>query len=260
MTAKWLTRLLRRNVASVHLYGWLRSAMLALQWAVRRPDEPDLLFLKRLPPREAEIVLDIGANGGQSAVALGYIRPGARIISFEPLAPLWAELSRVRLLLGQRFEFRRYGLGNAAGSFTLYVPVSGELAITTRASISHQAALDNCHELEQAVGLATRIDQVAIMVQPGDAEQLDPAAIKIDVEGAEFQVLQGLRETIVRTRPVVILERSGSYADCAHFFGELGFVILTSEPSDNGALHLPGLSARNWIASPPELTGYLLDN
>lgn len=254
MTVKWLTRLLRRNVASVYLYGILRSAMLAAQWAARRPDEPDLLLLARIPPRGDELILDIGANGGQSAVALGYIRPHARIVSYEPLAPLWPELSRVRLLLGRRFEFRKYALGETAGSFPLYVPISGELPITTRASISAEAARENCRELEQAVGLETRIDTVQVEVRLGDCEQLVPLAIKIDVEGAEFQVVQGLRQTIVRHRPVVLLERSGSYPACAGFFRELGYDILTGGEAAQGSIHLPGLSARNWIACPPELT------
>ncbi len=254
MIGKWLTRLLRRNVGSVYLYGMLRSTLLFAQWAARRPDEPDLLFLARLPQRDDELVLDIGANGGQSAVALGYIRPRARIISFEPLAPLWSELARVKLLLGRRFQFRRYGLGNEAGSFQLFVPISGELAMTTRASISHEAAAANCRELEIAVGLATRIDTVEIEVRRGDEELCIPLAIKIDVEGAEFQVLQGLRQTIVQHRPAVLLEKSGSFDDCAGFFRELGFDILTGEQSEHGSLLLPGLSNRNWIACPPELT------
>lgn len=257
MTAKWLTRLLRRNVASVYLYGILRSAMLAAQWVMRRPDEPDLLLLARIPGREHEVILDIGANGGQSAVALGYIRPRAQIISFEPLAPLWPELARVRMLLGGRFAFRKYALGETAGSFPLFVPVSGELPITTRASISQEAAQVNCRELEQAIGLQTRIDTVQIEVRRGDCEKLAPLAIKIDVEGAEHQVIVGLQQTIVSHRPVVILERSESFADCAGFFRKLGYDILTSGTPMDGSIHLPGLSTRNWIACPPELTPHL---
>lgn len=254
MIGKRLSRLLRRNVASVRLYGILRTALLVGQWIARRPDEPDLRLLARLPEREGELLLDIGANGGQSAVALGYIRPRARIVSFEPLAPLWPELSRLKLLLGMRFEFRRYGLGQEDGAFPLYLPVSGELPITTRASISHDAALENCRDLEAAIGLPTRIETITVEIRAGDAEQFSPTAIKIDVEGAEYQVVLGLKQTIAAHRPVVIMERSGSFADCSQFFRQLGFDILVGgQPADN-AIELEGLSERNWIASPPELT------
>ena len=258
MTVPWLSRLVRRNVASVHLYGLMRSAMLAGQWLTRRPDEPDLLFLGRLPRRDDELVLDIGANGGQSAIAISFIRPRARIVSFEPLPPLWAELGRVKRLLGRRFEFRRYGLGRMDGSFPLYVPVSGELPMTPRASVSREAALANCAELERTVGLPTRLEQVTVEIRNCDTEKLEPMAIKIDVEGAEYEVIQGLRNTIEEHRPVLILERSESFENCAQLFAELGYDILLSEPISARERRLPGLSNRNWIASPPELTGYIL--
>ncbi len=258
MTARWLTKLVRRSVASVYLYGLLRSAMLIVQWALHRPDEPDLWFLARIPRRNNELILDIGANGGQSAVALGFIRPAARIISFEPVSTLWPELSRVRKLLGSRFEFRKYGLGKEQVKSSLYIPISGELAITTRASISRDAALKNCRELEELIGLPTRIDTVSVEIRPGDTERLAPLAIKIDVEGAEYEVVQGLRETIDEYRPLVLLEKSESFDDCVKLFVELGYDIFTASPVSAQEKYLPGLSHRNWIACPPELTPALL--
>ena len=232
--------------------------MLVFQWAVRRPDEPDLRFLARIPASENELILDIGANGGQSAVAIAFIRPQARILSFEPVPTLWPELARVRRLLGRRFEFRRYGLGKRAGTFSLHIPVSGELPMTTRASISMEAAQTNCLELERAVGLPTRIESVSIEVRAGDSENLNPIAIKIDVEGTEFEVIQGLAKTIERNRPLIILERSKSFENCVNFFSNLGYVILVGQTTSSNEKILQGLSRRNWIACPHEMAEHIL--
>lgn len=258
VTPRWITRLVRRHVASAYLYGLLRSIMLAGQWGIRRPDEPDLLFIGRIPQCDGELILDIGANGGQSAVALGFIRPQARIVSYEPVRTLWPELARVKILLGRRFEFRRYGLGNAAGTFTLHVPVCGELPMTTRASISEDAAKRSCLDLERTVGLPTRIETMAVEVRKGDDEDLRPIAIKIDVEGAEHEVLQGLAVTIQKCRPLVLLEKSESFESCALFFEGLGYDILTAKAESGREMSLAGLSTRNWIACPPELTPTIL--
>ena len=52
---------------------------------------------------------------------------------------------------------------------------------------------------------------MAVRVVKGDEwisrEKLHlPTIIKIDVEGYEFEVLQGLRETIKKSRPIIFLE------------------------------------------------------
>lgn len=257
MMSNWMTRLARRSISSPAVYGSLRTAMLVLQWLTRRPDEPDLEFLARLPARENELILDIGANGGQSAVALSFIRPQARILSYEPIATLWPELERVRMILGDRFDFRKYALGEKRGRFTLYIPVSGRLPITTRASTSEKAAIKNCDELESAVGLPTKVEHLLVEVRQGDTEELRPSAIKIDVEGAEYKVIQGLQQTIMESRPVVILEKSDSFEDCARFFRAIEYEILTCREHFPNEMHLPGLSSRNWLACPREMTPLL---
>lgn len=258
MTSRWLLRLVRRHVGSPLLYGFLRSGLLVFQWATRRPDEPDLLFLSRIPQRQDELILDIGANGGQSAVALSFIRPRAKILSFEPVPALWPELARLKRLLGHRFEFRGYGLGTAPGRFPLYIPISGHLPITTRASTSIDAAKANCAELERATGLPGRIDRTEVEIRQGDAEGLVPLAIKIDVEGTEFEVVRGLQRTIAQHRPLVILERSKSFENCADLFLGLGYDVLTGDSTAPNERRLEGLSNRNWIACPREMTDHIL--
>lgn len=248
----YLTRVARRLVSTPEAYGWLRTAMLGFQRLTRRPDEPDLWFLARLPERDNDLILDVGANGGQTAVALSFIRPRAEIVSFEPMPALWPELERVRKMLGPRFRYEKCALSAHSGTMTLYVPISGRLPITTRASLSEEDARRQCAELERDIGLPTRLDQIDVEVRVGDREELSPTAIKIDVEGAERSVLDGFSETVKRVRPVFVIERSASFDRCVEFFDRLDYALLTHDGGGAGTLALPGLSDRNWIATPQE--------
>jgi Methyltransferase FkbM domain len=49
-----------------------------------------------------------------------------------------------------------------------------------------------------------------------DDLELAPAFIKIDVQGLELAVLKGLRRTIARHRPVILVEVNGSEEMVAH--------------------------------------------
>jgi Methyltransferase FkbM domain len=57
-------------------------------------------------------------------------------------------------------------------------------------------------------------------------------AIKIDVEGAEQMVLQGARETLVRNRPIVLVDLHPDLgvdlAAVAQFFAELDYSVSTT--------------------------------
>lgn len=257
---RWLIRMVRRTIATPEAYGRLRTALLILQRITRRADEPDLWFFQRLPTREHELIMDVGASGGQSAVALGFIRPRANILSFEPIPVLWPELDRVKRMLGPRFGFRKYALGDAQRRAQLFCPISGRLPITTRAALTEENTRHSCRHLDSEIGLPTSLQAIDVEVRPGDDENLVPTAIKIDTAGSERAVLDGLSRTIEKARPVILIERNSSFMDYVRFFATLDYTVLTHDASGPGEFHLPGLSERNWIAAPRETMQIILQS
>lgn len=170
-----------------------------------------------------EVILDVGANIGWYAIWLAKMCPQAQVHAFEPIPASHAYLQRNIALnsVGQRVFAYNYGLSDTCGVVDYFVsPTSG-----TNASLRNVADADSARSLR---GLAMTLDQ---WVANNDAS---PDLIKCDVEGAEFLVFKGARDTLSRCRPIVFCEMLRKWArpfgyhpnDVIAFFEALGYACL----------------------------------
>jgi FkbM family methyltransferase len=149
---------------------------------------PDEYRAFRDSVRPGMTALDIGANVGAYSLLLGqWVGSGGAVFAFEPapeahdglrrhirLNGLDAIVTPIRAAAGAASSTARFVVGVTAGESRL--ATSGDRTVTT---------------VDVSV---TTIDQFCAR------EHLTPDFIKIDVEGAELDVLRGARETIRRTR------------------------------------------------------------
>lgn len=237
------------------LYGLVRRAGLIVQYVLRRPDDPDFRAFARLSDRDG-LIVDIGANGGQAAVAFAFLLPRHRILSFEPNPALWSDLAFVAKLIGPRFTLDRRGLGAEPGCLTLHVPVVGALPITTRASMLADVATQQANSLADSVGRAPSVRQVEVQVATFDSLGLEPDGVKIDVEGYELEVLEGMTCTLKDSRPMLMVETNARDAACQSLLVSHGYRIMHYD-RDSGTLVAPNRDGRvvNWFAVPAPLGG-----
>ncbi len=73
------------------------------------------------------------------------------------------------------------------------------------------------------------VDLVAIDDLVAAGELRPPTLVKIDVEGAELAVLEGMRATIERHRPAIICELHGTHAEFMAAMTELGYRMINLE-------------------------------
>jgi FkbM family methyltransferase len=73
------------------------------------------------------------------------------------------------------------------------------------------------------------VELVAIDELLTAGELRPPALVKIDVEGAELAVLEGMRETIERHRPAIICELHGTHAEFVSFMSACGYRLINLE-------------------------------
>lgn len=157
----------------------------------------DLLVLGEIygPPREydfpglpdnADTIVDLGANIGLSARFLSERYPNARIVAFEP-DPEILELARRNLRDRPQVSLRNLGVAGEQGQLELHRFPGGSWGTSTFVTIQEVAETFSA----QAVTLDSIIDEV------GDVDLL-----KIDIEGAEYEVLEACRQ-LDRVRCIV---------------------------------------------------------
>lgn len=163
-----------------------------------RSGEPELTLLPDLFERGGTAV-DAGANQGFFAYALSKV--AARVVAFEP-NPDYARFAR--WMLRGRAEVHEVALADREGQATFHVPLSDD-----GAELHFGGSLKNTHAQFK------RQKTYPVQLRTLDSYGLtDVRFIKADVEGSEREVLDGGAGTIMRDRPVLLLELlSGTHAD-----------------------------------------------
>ncbi|MEQ1930931.1 MAG: FkbM family methyltransferase [Parvularculaceae bacterium] len=216
--------------------------------ALGLPFEPEFEILKALQPAAGEICIDVGANRGQSIDAIRMFLPGVAIRAYEPLHDL-AETLKARFAFDESVVVVEAGLGAKAGTRTLHVPSYAGYRFDGLASLDAQEAAGwlNSRTLLGYRADRLRTEELTIGVETLDAANAAPCFIKIDVQGAEDEVLSGAARTIGETRPVIIAETGleGAPAASLASFGYEAFsfargrLVPRTEPSRNGVFIHP---------------------
>jgi len=159
-------------------------------------------LLHRLAHFEFRTVFDVGANVGDWSMEALTCWPGARVHAFEVATPtfdaLQANIEKRRLQ--DRATLNRCGLGDVSGARTMYYyPEQPELT---------------CYEPRHDDFKATAFDAEIVTgdsyVGQSGVDRID--FLKVDVEGAEHLVLNGLSATIAEGRVGCIQFEYGAFA------------------------------------------------
>lgn len=159
--------------------------------------EPEMTVLKYLV-RKNDRVIDVGGNRGTYAYKCWKL--GAKVEIFEPNSTCSSLLSAWAAHKND-IKVHPIGLSNFTGQAQLYVPVDNSgVEHDASGSIEHKKSV---RAREQEVKLRT-LDSFGF-------EQVN--LIKIDVEGHEYNVIEGASETIRKMKPSLIIEIEQRHID-----------------------------------------------
>jgi FkbM family methyltransferase len=158
-----------------------------------RSDDEHLAIVLASILRANSNCIDVGANVGAVTDRICDLAPGGHHIAVEPLPELAARLEQRR----PEVEVHCCALSDVSGTRTFVREVNAP----ARSGFRRQNG-GGSPTVEFPVEVR-RLDDIV----PADTS-ID--FIKIDVEGAEGEVLRGALETIVRCRPVIALEHGAS--------------------------------------------------
>ncbi len=182
------------------LGGPLRGSVIVTSWhdypaAILGRTEKALLGWFASNVARGETWLDIGAHYGYTAIALCQLVAAAgRVYAFEPMLSSASCISQTKLLNNlPQMTVVPIALGNSAN-----------LALDSRRSIRGMidSTLQDAEGLKESF-LISRLDWLWPIISEPDS-RID--GIKIDVQGMEIQVLEGMAAVVKRHRPKLLVE------------------------------------------------------
>lgn len=155
-------------------------------------------YLRELKSRgkEETVFVDIGANNGHHSLFMSLVAD--TVHAFEPYPPVLERFyEMVKLNKIENIRIHPVGLGNENQTLPFFEPKRSNLSTGSFVSKFY-----DYNEGEPSMSLEIRVgDEV---LKEAGVRHLD--LIKIDIEGYERAAMQGLRQTLERDRPVVIME------------------------------------------------------
>lgn len=178
---------------------------------------------------EGDWVIDVGANIGHYTKKLSdLVGSTGRVFAVEPVVHTFELLaSNVA-----RFKNRNVTLLNVAAS--------NGTAVVRMAMPHMNTGLDNYYQAKISEDSSAGISSIAMGLD-SLAIQHRVKLIKLDVEGHEFQALQGLANLLARDKPILIVE--GGDQDVDSFLCSLGYQFSYHEGSPNRVYSAGNMSA-----------------
>lgn len=217
----------------------IRTKGVASQYVVGIAEPEIQASLKQcLPP--GGTFYDIGANiGFFSLVGSRLVGPQGKVFSFEPMPQCVAQT-------------REHAQLNGLSNITVFEVAVSSRSGTERLLLGRETTWNKLESTGDAPYIEGQILVQTITIDGLAAQEKlpPPDFIKIDVEGAEVDVLKGMAETIRTHRPVIVCQAHSTNEPLAATLAEFGYWQIVLEEPDKT---LPQAATNaNVLAGPPE--------
>ncbi len=161
-------------------------------------------------------VLDVGASFGFYSIYCSKVRE-ARVIAFEPTRQSYALLQdNIRLNSVKTIETYNYAVGRQREKAKLYYG-------------------KNCHGGNSLLGKGSNYEIVEVVPLDSVVEHAD--FVKIDVEGAEYEVLMGMSKLLSTSKPVLLFEVSRDAERIKSYLQSFGYEVVHTIGHNLVAVH-----------------------
>jgi FkbM family methyltransferase len=168
-------------------------------WSGLHDDADSIAFLAASVPDHG-VLLDVGANVGVYLSALHALRgPSVKLVGFEPIPTTIALLQQTLALNGVTARIEPLALSR----------VEGELRLSAYTRGMNNFWLKDDVGKHPSITVRTAALDEWLTRNP----ELQPDALKIDVEGHELEVLEGAADLLARRRPALMVECHGASWD-----------------------------------------------
>jgi FkbM family methyltransferase len=190
--------------------------------------EEGFSFSKKIRPLSSDFcILDVGSNDGTSIRMFRRHFPLAKIFAVDPITTPRFKVKNVTLI--------KAALSNKAGNRTLVTPIVNGKQLTQYSSFYKEKMISQiCSDMAL---LETEVSTIENEVSFNTIDNLGvtPFFIKIDVEGAELDVLKGSLSVIKKYNPVILVEIQNhkSYQEIQELLSSYRYINI--DPSKKSA-------------------------
>ena len=186
--------------------------------------EEGFSFSKQIQPQSAKYcILDVGSNDGTSIRMFRRYFPLVKIIAIDPITTPKFKLKNVTLI--------KSAVSEKEGSRTLVTPIVNGKQLTQYSSFFKEKMIKQiCSDMDLVEAeVSTIVNEVNFNTI--DNLGIDPFFIKIDVEGAELEVLKGSLNVINKCNPVILVEiqNGNSYEAIKELLSDYGYINISSD-------------------------------
>ena len=195
-------------------------------------------------PKEGDIVVDVGAHiGPYTIIASKRVGSGGKVVSIEADPENFDLLSRnIQLNRLSNVLALNYAAYSEVKKIKLYLPSSGEESPYTKYNtIMSDRARDN----EESVEVSANTLDYLLLSKNMIKQEEEVNWIKIDVEGAEYEVLKGAKDILSKSSNITLLIEihnlsAGNilYKPIQEFLGLRNFKIEFEKAYESGERHI----------------------
>jgi FkbM family methyltransferase len=181
------------------------------------------------------VLWDVGANFGLHGLTAKFLRPSARVVCFEPSVEMVGRLLRNRALNALDVDVVNVALSNRSGFLRLFLGPPGNPGMSTLSPVSEATYAGT-----SIVAISRGDDLVAQGLVPA------PTVIKLDVEGHELLVLEGLFKVLhsPSLKALVIEDSPADDTPVKALLSEAGFTCESLSRRENSEHRLANFVAR----------------
>lgn len=224
-----IIRIIRKLVSKILVrFGSIENEIRLAKGIGYKPDiSQEVKFLVEQKSQKNLTVLDIGANIGEYSIEVYRQSPSSKIYAFEPSKSAFKKLKT-----NVNFSPSIYPINLALGSENKIIKLFADFKGSKMASLYNRDLKNNgikfsVHESAKMVTLDSWLEK----------QKIFPDLIKIDVEGAELEVLRGATKTLREVKAVQFefggtsLDAGTYFRDYWKFFEHLGYSLYRYSPS-----------------------------
>lgn len=199
-SAKALARFLYARIP-----GAARVRFAIKDLATRYVSKPEFDGVARLALGEG-LIVDVGANRGQSVAAFRRLLPRCPVVAFEP-EPRSADRLASRFGADRNVTIHICALGRRPGQLRFFVPRYGRWDCDGMAAMSRNEATEWLRDRGRMFRFDERkltVEEYQVQCRTLDSFGLSPRLLKLHAQGAELDILNGATETLRRCRPALM--------------------------------------------------------